>query len=142
MRIDKEYDEIKFGMGSQIFFELSPFYFCTYTISGKKWRTLIHYWVASYFKSDDKMVEVIRNLDTPERAIAVGKKHGLNDFNQIDPREILYAIQERFNQNDSLRTVLLSTGSVNLLYSGSGFLADNNRYGKILMRVRDIYASE
>ena len=43
-RLDKEYDTISFGMRSQMLFELSPFYFCTFEIGGKKWRTLIHYW--------------------------------------------------------------------------------------------------
>ena len=142
MSISKEYDEIKFGMRSQMFFELSPFYFCTFEISGKKWRTLIHYWVASYFKNNMDMMETIRNLDTPERALRVGVKYGLLDFNQINPKDILFAIQERFNQNDSLRTLLLSTGSVNLVYSGKGYLAENNRYGKIIMKVREIYAIE
>ena len=88
------------------------------------------------------MVEMIRNLDTPEKALKVGARYGLLDFNQINPKDILFAIQERFNQNDSLRTLLLSTGSVNLVYSGKGYLAENNRYGKIIMKVREIYAIE
>lgn len=132
--------DIRFGMASQGFFELSPFYFCTYSIGGKKWRTLIHYWVASFFKNDE-MKDIIRGLDTPERAILVGKRHGLKDFDQIDPKVILAGIQERFNQCDGLRIVLLSTGDSNLIYTVPGFLSSNNRYGKILMTVRDIYAT-
>lgn len=141
-RISREYDEIRFGKKSQIFFELSPYYFCTFEIGGKKWRTLIHYWVASYFKSNPYMVEMIRNLQTPEMAINVAKRNGFTDFNIIDSRYILAAIQERFNQNDNLRLILLSTGDVNLVYDGTGFLRDNNRYGRILMKVRDIYADK
>lgn len=141
-RLDKEYDTISFGMRSQMLFELSPFYFCTFEIGGKKWRTLIHYWVASYFRGNPEMMEIIRNLDTPEKAIRVGERHGLLDFNQINPKELILAVQERFNQNDSLRMVLLSTGLVNLEYRGKGFLADGNRYGKVLMKVREIYANE
>ena len=88
------------------------------------------------------MMEVIRNLDTPDSVIRVGRKYGLKDFSQLDSKDILYAVQERFNQNDSLRTILLSTGLTRLVYTGTGFLADNNRYGRILMKVRDIYANE
>lgn len=142
MSLDKEYDEIKFGKASQSFFELSPYYFCTFEISGKKWRTLIHYWVASYFKRNPDMVETIRNLDTPEKAIRVGQKYGLKSFSQLNPKDILYAVQERFNQCDGIRNILLCTGLVYLNYDGVGFLAENNRYGKILMKVREIYADE
>ena len=141
MSIEKDFDEVKFGKGSQMFFELSPYYFCTFEAGGKKWRTLIHYWVASYFKNDD-MKEIIRNLDTPDKALKVGKRHGFRDFDQVDAKNIIYAIQERYNQNDGLRTILLSTGSVNLIYDGIGFLAEKNRYGKILMKVREIYAAK
>lgn len=137
--ISREYDEIKFGRKSQIFFELSPYYFCTFTLHGKKWRTLIHFWVASFFKNNEYMRETIRNLQTPEMAINVARKHGFKDFNQINPKDILVAVQERFNQNDSLRIVLLSTGSVNLIYDGQGYLSEHNRYGKVLMKVREIY---
>lgn len=137
--MSEEY-EIKFGMKSQGFFELSPFYFCTYSIGGRKWRTLIHYWTASFFKNDD-MKEIIRGLDTPERALLVSKRYGLKDFNQVDSKVILTGIQERFNQCDGIRGVLLSTGLSTLVYTVPGFLSENNRYGKILMKVRDIYGS-
>lgn len=135
-------DVIKFGKRSQNFFELSPFYFCTFVIDRKKWRTLIHYWVASYFKNSNEMREIIRNLDTPDRALRVGSKHGLESFSQIDSKEIIHAMQERFNQNDSLRSILLSTGLSYLEYDGPGFLADENRYGRLLMKMREIYAAE
>lgn len=139
MSLSKEFDEVKFGKKSQMFFDLSPFYYCTFVVGGKKWRTLIHYWVASYFKPNADMVETIRNLNSPELALRVGKKYGLNSLSQIDPKDILYAIQERFNQNDMIRHNLLSTGDVYLLYDGDGFLAENNRYGKILMKLREMY---
>jgi predicted NAD-dependent protein-ADP-ribosyltransferase YbiA (DUF1768 family) len=142
MSISNEYDEIKFGKRSQNFFELSPFYFCTFEAYGKKWRTLVHFWVASYFKSNPDMMETIRNLDTPEKALRVGARYGLKSLGQVNPKDVLYAIQERFNQNDSIRNILLCTGLVYLRYDGVGYMAENNRYGKILMKVREIYAVE
>ena len=138
----KDVDVIVFGKRSQEFFELSPFYFCTFTIGGKKWRTLIHYWVASYFKNNMYLMELIRNQDTPHKAIMMGEHHGLYDMNQINPKDIIYAIQERFNQNDGIKSILLSTGYYYLKYDGTGFMANDNRYGRILMKMREIYEND
>ena len=135
------YDVIKFGKRSENFFELSPYYFCTYTVGGVKWRTLIHYWVASYFENSE-LQEVIRNLDTPEKVLYVGKRHGLSNLWQCNSKGILLPIQQRFNQCDGIRGILLATGGAQLIYSGDGFMAENNRYGRILMKLRDIYADK
>lgn len=134
--------DIYFGLKSQRFFELSPYYFCTYEVSKRKWRTLIHYWCASYFSNNLYLYEDLRNADTPEKAIFIAKRYGLKDFDQCDSRKILYSIQERFNQSDSLRSALLSTGESTLIYTGGGYMGEGNRYGRVLMGVREIYATE
>lgn len=132
-------DEIEFGLRGEPFFELSPYYYCTFTAYGKKWRTLIHFWCSMYFK-DDYTREYIRNQGTPQVAYNCAKAKGFKDFNSIDVETFIYGLQERFNQNDQLRMVLLSTGSANLKFQGSkGYLSENNRYGKLLMRIREMY---
>lgn len=132
-------DIINIGVKNQPFFELSPYYFCTFIVYGKKWRTLIHYWTAMYFK-EDFMTDFIRNQDTPYIALNIAKHKGFKDFNQIDKKKFLYGIQERFNQNDSLRSILLSTGSSQIIYgTGHDYLSQDNRYGRILMRIREVY---
>lgn len=131
-------DEIKFGKRSQQFFELSPYYFCTFIVGGKKWRTLIHYWIASYF-DNEYMKETIRNLSTPQMAINVAKKNGFIDFDQVDSKYIITGIQERYNQVDDLRLILLSTGLTRLVYDSTDFLGKDNRYGRILMKIREVY---
>lgn len=134
-----EYDSIIIGTREQPFYELSPYYFCTFKAYGKKWRTLIHYWTAMYF-DNEVMIDYIRNQETPHIAMNVARHNGFRDFNQIDKKKFLYGIQERFNQNDTLRSILLSTGSTNIIYgSGGSFLSENNRYGRILMRIREVY---
>lgn len=138
--VDNEFDEITIGYKNTPFYELSPTYYSTFSAMGKKWRTLIHFWVAMYFKNDDFMVDWIRNQDTPQMAINCAKKKGFKDFDQIDPKLLLYGLQERFNQCDTLRSILLSTGSVTIKYAGSkNFLSENNRYGRLLMRIREMY---
>lgn len=133
-------DGIQIGIKGQPFFELSPYYYCTFSAYGRKWRTLIHYWLAMYFDDREFMTDYIRNQETPYIAMNVAKHNGFKDFNQIDKKKFLYGIQERFNQNDTLRTILLSTGSEVLEYGvGKGFLSENNRYGRILMRIREVY---
>ena len=137
-----EVDVIKFGKRAEGFFELSPFYYCTFVIGGKKWRTLIHYWCASYFVKSPDLQEVIRNIDKAERALFVARKYGMTDFDCCNSKRILLAIQERFNQSDGIKGILLSTGKAHLVYSIDGFLGKDNRYGRILMALRDIYATE
>ena len=134
--------EIRFGKRTQDFFELSPYHFSTFTIKGKKWRTLVHYWCASYFIANDYMKEMLRNTDTPEKALIIARKYGLKSFEQCAPKEILFSIQERFNQCDGVRSVLMCTGLTPLLYEGDEYLSGNNRYGKILMKVRELYADK
>lgn len=134
--------DIRFGSKAQPFFELSPYYFCTFELANRKWRTLIHYWCASYFSNNLYLYEALRNTDTPDRAIFVAKRYGLADFDLCDAHKILRSVQERFNQSDNLRSVLLSTGESTLIYSGGGYMGAGNRYGRVLMGVREIYASE
>lgn len=135
---------IDFGSKSLNFFELSPYYFSTFQVGGKKYRTLIHYWYATYFKDDEGIAEMIRNLDTPNKVILVGNRCGLGSLKQLDSKELLYGIQARLTQNKKVKDALMCTGNAYLNYIGSkgylGYLSEDNRYGKLLMKVRDIYS--
>lgn len=139
MSLDNEVDSIIIGYKNTPFYELSPTYYSTFIASGKKWRTLVHFWVANYF-SDEFMKDWVRNQDTYQMAINCARSKGFKDFNQIDSKYLIYGIQERFNQNDQLRNILLSTGSVQIVYGGAkNYLSENNRYGRMLMRIRELY---
>ena len=141
MSLKDEFDELMIGYRNMPFYELTPTYFCTFTSNGRKWRTLIHYWTAMFF-SDDRMREWIRKQDTPQMAMNCASKKGFVDFHQVDPKVMIKGLQDRFNQNDNLRSILLSTGNIDIVYAGSkNFLSENNRYGRMLMRLREIYNS-
>lgn len=135
----QDVDEIIIGLRNQPFYELTPDFFCTFKIGGKKWRTLIHYWTAMYF-TDEFMIDWIRNQETVQMALNCAKKAGFKDFYQVPTDKIILGLQERFNQNDGLRSILLSTGVATIKYMGSrGFFSDKNRYGRMLMRIREVY---
>lgn len=133
---------ILIGIGNTPFCELSPYYYCTFKAYTLKWRTLIHYWSGMFFE-DEVLRNVIRNQDTPQKALALANSKGLQDFNQLDSQVFLYGIQERFNQNTQLKSIILSTGNCELQFIGNkGYLSYNNRYGKILMKLRNLYQEE
>lgn len=134
-------ESIKFGRRIQPFFELSPYYYRGFTVDGKVWRTLIHYWCGSYF-NDRYLSDYICRLNDVNVVLAEGKRNGLEDFDKVPSDKILLGIKERFRQNDDLKLILMSTGNCTLVYDGVGFLADNNRYGRVLMKLRDRYNLE
>lgn len=133
---------IRFGPRSMDFFELSPYYYCTFQIGNRKYRTLIHYWYSSYFKDDIQMMDTIRNLDTPEKVMLICKRYGLNSLEQIEPKVIIAGIQARIEQNPGIKDVLLCTGNSYLNYmDDKSYLGQENRYGRLLMKIRDIYST-
>lgn len=136
--MSSEFDIVLGAKGSP-FHELLPTYYCTFTAGGKKWRTLIHYWTAMFF-TNTYIQDWIRSQETPQMAINCAKNKGFTDFDKVDKRYMIYGLQERFNQNDWLRGILLSTGDSNIIYAGrKGFLSDKNRYGRLLMKIREVY---
>lgn len=134
-------NRILFGGKKQILYELTPYYYRTFEIGREKYSTLMHYWYTSYFK-DENLREMIRNTDTVEHVIWKGKKLGIESVKQIDSKYVLNGIEARFNQNRDLRDVLLSTGNAELMYRGEQYLTEGNKYGKVLMRLREIYDNE
>ena len=133
---------ITIGLSNTPFHELSPYNFCTFKAYGMKWRTLIHYWSAMYF-DDGTLRNLIRNQEQPQKALLLANSKGMKDLGQLSPEIFLFGIQEQFNQNPQLKLILLSTGSSELTFIGNkGYLSYNNRYGKILMKLRDLYQEE
>jgi predicted NAD-dependent protein-ADP-ribosyltransferase YbiA (DUF1768 family) len=131
-------DKILFGAKKYPFYELSPWYYCTFSIGGKKYRTLIHYWLSCCFVDDRS--EFIRNTDTPENAVKKAYFWGVRSLKGIDKKIILKSIYERFNQNEGLINILISTGNCELIYCNEDLgLFFNNQYGKILEGLREVF---
>lgn len=127
---------LKFGRKSQPFFELSPYHYRTFIIGNRKWRTLIHYWYASCFDDIDNK-EMIRNIDTPEHVIIRCKRIGITDVSMIDSKYIINGIVQKISQNNDIKNILAMTGGYTLVYDGFGYLAEDNRYGKLIMKLRE-----
>lgn len=127
---------IKFGKRSQPFFDLSPYHYRTFIIGNKKWRTLIHYWYASYFIDEDYK-EMIRNIDTPDGVIMRCKSLGVEDLNKVDSKYIINGVVQLLSQCIDIKNILYTTKGYELVYDGFGYLAEDNRYGKLLMKLRE-----
>lgn len=126
-----------FGRSTQIFYELSPYHVRSFTCAGRNYKSLVHYWLASIYSSSD-MKDMISSIWDVQKVIRLCNKQGFKDFNQVNPKEIVNGIQLLLSQNDDIKNLLLSTGERVLVYDGIGYLAENNRYGKLLMKVREI----
>lgn len=134
-------DRLIFGARKYEFFELSPWYFCTFVVGGKKYRTLIHYWLSMCFT--DERSEFIRNTDTPENAVKRAKIWGVRNLCGLDKEIILKSVYERFNQNPGLIDILVCTGNCELVYCNDDMgLFKNNQYGKLLEGLRGVFLGE
>ncbi len=129
--------EIHFGKSTQIFYELSPFHVRTFTVAGRYYKTLIHYWLASMY-SEPEMKDMISGIYDVQKVLQICIKRGFKDFNQVQPKYILIGLQALLSQHRDIKDILLSTGNHELIYDGIGYLAENNRYGRILEKVRDL----
>lgn len=137
----KSKDIINFGSSGQLFFSLSPYYYCKIESGGRNYKTLIHYWIAHSF-DDYSLRETIRSASSPARAIFIGRRYGIEDFDKVDSKIILTGLKLKFEQNKDILSELLSTGNAELVYTGTGYLSEGNRFGKIVMKLREIYASK
>ena len=70
-------------------------------------------------------------------------KLGFEGLNKVDKGLFLMGIHEAFIQDEHRGFVLMSTGSAELVYTApKSYLTENNRYGKLLMKMRHIIANE
>jgi N-glycosidase YbiA len=132
---------IYFYARANSYFEFSNFYIRPFTLEGRTWLTVEHYFQA--MKSRDEVTrEMIRKTSTP----AVAKKIGVSielreDWEEVKEEMMYKAVRAKFSQHEDLRRMLLATGDA-LLHENSpkdmywGVLG-KDRLGVILMRVRD-----
>ena len=127
--------------------EFSNFYYSSFIIDGKEWKTVEHYFQAKEFEGTE-YEEKIRNIEKAIEAAKAGRDRSLplrSDWNEIKNVVMYKGAYEKFNQNKELRAILLSTGKKEIIeeteednYWGCGKKGDGeNMLGKILMRVRE-----
>lgn len=85
------------------------------------------------------MKDMICGIDTPENVFRLVSKYGFKDLNDVEPKFLIAGIVNKLSQNKDIKNILLSTGDSHLVYNGLGYLAEGNRYGKLLERLREKY---
>lgn len=139
---------IEFYSKKPEFKELSNFYAAPFSLDGKTWPSVEHYFQAMKFPTDPAYQETIRQIKTPQSAKSLGssKEHPIRpDWDSVREEVMKKALEAKFTQNEALKQILLSTKGKELveasptdIYWGIGKARKGqNRLGKLLMELRD-----
>jgi ribA/ribD-fused uncharacterized protein len=138
---------IEFNSKSDTFSELSNFYGAPFTINGKTYPTVEHFFQSQKFPGDPVVQEKIRVAKTPVGAKRMGQaksEHFRPDWDEIKETVMMEGLRAKFTQNPQLADLLRSTGTAMLIekmprdsYWGSGPNGcGRNRMGRLLEQVR------
>ena len=140
-------ETIEFNSKSATYTELSNFHWSPFTLDGKTWPTVEHYFQAQKFPADPDLQERVRAAKTSLGAKRLGQTKTAafrDDWETIKDTVMYTGIKAKFQQNADLATLLVGTGAAWLIekaprasYWGSGpSNCGKNKTGHILMRVR------
>ena len=138
---------IEFNSKSEAFSELSNFYVAPFTLNGKTYPTVEHFFQSQKFPGDPVLQEKIRVAKTSVGAKRSGRtqsEHFRQDWEQVKETVMLEGLGAKFGQNPQLADLLRSTGTAMLIekmprdsYWGSGPNGcGRNRMGRLLEQVR------
>ncbi len=137
---------IRFASKTPEYRELSNFYSSPFSLDGKTWPSVEHYFQAMKFPSEETYQEQIRNASTPAKAKALGssKEHSIRANWDLEREGVMAkALDAKFTQNEALKQLLLKTGDKKLeennpsdSYWGIGRGKGKNRLGVLLMNLR------
>lgn len=143
---------IYFYSSQDNYFEFSNFSQHGFTLKGKYWSTVEHYFQAQKF-TDSSQSEKIRLTSSPKQAKQLGQTRAVplrTDWERVKDDIMRKAVLTKFRTHETLKKQLLATGNEQLVenapkdyYWGCG--ADGsgkNRLGQILMETRDILRQE
>ncbi|NEP13375.1 MAG: NADAR family protein [Symploca sp. SIO2C1] len=118
-------------------------------LEGLSWPTVEHYYQSQKFvgTKDEKLISVIRGVQTPTEAAAIGRdpNHTLcPDWEQRKMEVMWQGVVKKFLTHTDIQTILLNTGEELLIensdrdyFWGCGQdKTGENQLGKMLMRVR------
>ena len=139
-------EEIKFYHIENPFGYLSNYSDHPILIDGVLWKTSEHYYQANKFE-DKKIMEEIRNTDTPKEASKIGRSHNeliREDWTEIKDEVMEKVIRAKVEQHKEIQKELISTGNTPIIedspidsYWGCGNDGKGlNKLGKIWMKVR------
>jgi ribA/ribD-fused uncharacterized protein len=142
---------IRFYSKNPEYRELSNFYASPFTLDNKTWPSVEHYFQAMKFSSEPSYQEEIRKANTPAKAKSLGlsKEHPIRpDWDTEREGVMATALEAKFTQNESLKSLLLKTGTRTLeeaspsdSYWGVGRGKGKNRLGVLLMNLRSKLSS-
>jgi ribA/ribD-fused uncharacterized protein len=140
-------DPIEFYSTKGEFGAFSNFAAYPLVLDGRTWPTSEHYFQAQKFVEGNH-AEEIRQAKSPTVAARMGRSRQRPlrpDWESVKDAVMRKAVEAKFTQHESLRTLLLSTGDARLVehttkdsyWGDGGDGGGRNRLGEILMDVRD-----
>jgi len=140
-------ETVKFYSNSETFKELSNFFPAKFTLDGKEYPTVEHYFQAMKFPANPAFQDQIVAAKTPAAAKKLGSTKVIpirTDWDSVREEVMAKAIEAKFTQNEALKALLLSTGTKKLeeaspidSYWGTGKNGKGqNRLGVLLMELR------
>lgn len=113
----------------------------------RRWPTVEHYFQAQKFAGTEHE-EAIRRLNSPMIAARMGRNRALPlraDWEAVKDDVMQEALRAKFMQHPKLKSLLLSTGSAELVehtkndryWADGGDGSGKNRLGKLLMELRE-----
>jgi ribA/ribD-fused uncharacterized protein len=146
-------EAIRFYSNSETFKEFSNFFPAKFTIDGKTYPTVEHYFQAMKFPNNPAFQDQVIAQKTPAGAKKMGATKVIpirTDWDEVRDSVMAKALRAKFAQNEELKTLLLSTKDKKLeeasptdSYWGTGKNGKGqNRLGKLLMELRAELAAE
>lgn len=127
------------------YYQLSNFSGFGFTLDGKKWRTMEHYFQAMKFEGTEQFDKIL-NCGSPKQAKDLGQSRAIpirQDWDSVKEEIMLRGLREKF-KSPELKEILLSTGKKDLVenspydkYWGIGPNGKGkNRLGVLLAELR------
>jgi len=127
------------------YYQLSNFAGFGFTLDGKKWRTMEHYFQAMKFEGTEQFDKIL-NCGSPKQAKDLGQSRAIpirQDWDSVKEEIMLRGLREKF-KSPELKEILLSTGKKDLVenspydkYWGIGPNGKGkNRLGVLLVELR------
>ena len=144
--------EIRFYSTRDAYGEFSNFHPSPFTLNGKKWPTVEHYFQAQKFTGTPSEEE-IRQAARPSLAAKMGrsrKRPLRRDWESVKDNVMRTALRAKFEQNEVHRNLLMSTSPAKLIehtendayWGDGGDGSGKNRLGQLLVELREALLSE
>ena len=147
--LDTASNHIDFYNREDPFYEFTNFFVCPILIiDNNSWPTTEHYFQAQKFVGTPHC-EFIRRLNTPRDSFEYARRPKVQtwiraDWGRVKEFVMLKALEEKFNQNEHLKDLLIRTGDKKLyehtnndrFWGDGGDRKGQNKLGMLLMQVR------